>query len=683
VREVSFEGNDAIDDYTLSISIATSQSPWMRRHFWIRWLGLGTPRYFDELEFRRDVLRLQLLYRQHGYYEARIDTTVRRARDHIRVTFRIEEGLPVVVDTITIMREDSAIRPRRLIARMPLKEGEPLNRFEFEASSDTLLFSARERGYPFAAVFRSYSVDRTAREADVSYLLMPGPLARIGEIVIDSASGVRPSLVRRFLSFREGDVYRQSALFSSQRTLYRTDMFRFVAVGVDRDSTVGGSDSLVRIRVSVADAPRARMRVGAGFGTIDCFRTQATATVANFAGGGRRLDLAGKLSKLGVGEPTSAGLEHSLCKALADSGRVDRFSDTVNYQASATVTQPALFTRNTTGSITGFAERRSEFRVYENIQAGAALSLAFGAGVPAGVTLTYRIARSRTNADPGTFCTAFDRCEQEAIDILSRSRRQATLGLALTDIHVNSVLDPSAGHVLTADLTAAARTLYSEVVFAKAVGEASWYRPLTRRSVMALRARAGIIRTGISTIDSIDFRFVPPDERFYLGGPTTIRGFGRNAMGRVVYVASHDTNVVVGADSSVLECRRCRTSPLGASVAVLLGNAELRTPSPLLPDLMRLAFFVDAGRLWQEPGAPPTDWRVTPGVGLRFITPLGPMRFDVGYGPARAECGNVYVVRESGSSRSLDRVGDDAFCPPSRGSFLRRLQYHFSVGQAY
>src|SRR2546425_10595278 len=79
VRGLSFDGNKAIDSYTLSTAIATSNSAFFASVWWLRWIGfLGEKRSFNELEFRRDVVRLLLLYRQSGYMDAVIDTLVRR-----------------------------------------------------------------------------------------------------------------------------------------------------------------------------------------------------------------------------------------------------------------------------------------------------------------------------------------------------------------------------------------------------------------------------------------------------------------------------------------------------------------------------------------------------------------------------------------------------------------------------
>ncbi len=81
VRDLSFNGNEAIPDEVLASAIATTNSSWCARVSLVRWLGLGAKRYFDEQEFRRDVVRLGVLYKRSGYYEAEIDTLVRRTAE--------------------------------------------------------------------------------------------------------------------------------------------------------------------------------------------------------------------------------------------------------------------------------------------------------------------------------------------------------------------------------------------------------------------------------------------------------------------------------------------------------------------------------------------------------------------------------------------------------------------------
>jgi outer membrane protein assembly factor BamA len=80
VRQLKFEGNRAIPDEVLAAAIVTTSSSWFARAFFFRSLGLGAKRYFDEEEFRRDVVRLSVLYKRSGYPDAVIDTLVRRTR---------------------------------------------------------------------------------------------------------------------------------------------------------------------------------------------------------------------------------------------------------------------------------------------------------------------------------------------------------------------------------------------------------------------------------------------------------------------------------------------------------------------------------------------------------------------------------------------------------------------------
>ena len=87
IRELRFEGNRAIPDEVIASAIATTNSSWFARTFLFRWLGLGEKRYFDEQEFRRDVVRIEVLYRRSGYPQALVDTTVVRDPLNVFITF--------------------------------------------------------------------------------------------------------------------------------------------------------------------------------------------------------------------------------------------------------------------------------------------------------------------------------------------------------------------------------------------------------------------------------------------------------------------------------------------------------------------------------------------------------------------------------------------------------------------
>jgi outer membrane protein assembly factor BamA len=131
VRSLGFEGNEAIDDYTLRISIATSQSGMFARPgiLHVMTLGLlGEKRYLNETEFRRDVLRILLLYRRSGFLEARVDTLVRRSSDAVHIRFVITEGEPVRVRSLAITGAERIVSDRDLRRDLPLRVGDPFDR---------------------------------------------------------------------------------------------------------------------------------------------------------------------------------------------------------------------------------------------------------------------------------------------------------------------------------------------------------------------------------------------------------------------------------------------------------------------------------------------------------------------------------------------------------------------------
>ena len=153
------------------------------------------------------------------------------------------------------------------------------------------------------------------------------------------------------------------------------------------------------------------------------------------------------------------------------------------------------------------------------------------------------------------------------------------------------------------------------------------------------------------------------------------------ATGLVVPAKQVDQEVPGFPDSTVTVLEPCAdcadfVPTGGTSVAVI--NAEVRFPSPLFRRQMRLAAFVDAGsvstgNLWDA-----TDWRFTPGVGLRITTPVGPARVDMAYNPYGAVRGRLFVVDDQ---RQIVRAQDDFSVPV--GGFWSRLKFHVAIGQAF
>ena len=679
VRRLSFDGNKAISDELLASAISTTNSSWFARTFLFRWLGLGEKRYFDEQEFKRDVVRIEVLYRRSGFPQAQLDTVIRRAPQDVYITFNIKEGAPIRVTGQTVTGLDTLAEKirRETLVDFPLRVGDPFNRFVMQATADTITRRLRDRGYPSARVFTGFETDREAQTAVVTFDAVAGKRAVIGEVSVVGTNRVEPQLVRNLLVARPGRLYSQDELYQSQRNLYASDLFRFATVTIDSATFQPAADS-VPLVVQVSEAKRRRVRGGIGYGTDDCFRGSLGWTTRNFLGGGGRiLDLTGRISKVGVGRPFDWGLDRSIC----GNSREDSVgSAKVNFSLGASIRRPAFLSPNNTIAVSLFTERRSEFKVYLRQETGTTVTLRRDTPkrrIP--LSLAYTLSYGRTEATAESFCASFNACTPDVVSLLRQNRVLATLTANGALPQVNNPIDPSRGSLASLELTWSSKYLGSSSFqqFVRAVGDYSWYRPIARDVVFSWRLRGGAIFAPTVDVATQSGNFIPPEQRFYAGGANDVRGFERNELGPVVYVVSQGE-----VDSAVAENRDIRSSAVTVAATggntIAVGNVELRVPSPVFSSRLRLAAFVDAGGVWQRGAENSTPViRVTPGAGIRLNTPLGPARLDVAYNPYKLQAGTLFQVDTLGGLSPVP--GQDSYVKSRQGKFT----FHFAVGQAF
>ncbi len=680
VRGLSFEGNHAIDDYTLSVAIGTTNSSFFARSALVRWLGLGEKRLFDPIEFRRDVLRLILFYRQSGYMDVAVDTVVRRGVNDVHLTFKITEGPPVVVTKMTVTGLDTLeIDKGDILVDLPLREGAPFNRFLFQAAADTIINRLRSRGYPGAEVFRNYSVNREARIAEISLDVVAGTWATFGDTKVEGAVKVDTTFIRQLLSTPKGQRFSQQNIFQSQRKLYQTELFRLATVTIDSTQYQGDSTE-VPLVVQVAEGPPHRIRSSIGYATNDCFRMGAGWTSRNLFNTGRLFDLSARVSKVGVGTPFGFGLERNLCKSLEE----DTIgSSRANYNITGSIRQPRFFTPQITGTYSLFAERRSEFAIYRREEVGTSVVLQRETARRVPVALGYRLSFGGTSASAGTFCAFFNACTPEDATRLREKRLLGVVNASVSWPRQNNPLDPSRGHIYTFDVSHSSRFTGSARLqtFTRVSGDAAWYRTIgnTGGTVLSWHLRAGAIFAPRVSLDSASGNFIPPEQRFYAGGPNDVRGYDLNELGPVVYVATArsgdttDAQTIAAIDSGTVVPRFSATGGNTLGIA----QVELRFPAPIWSNRLRFALFVDAGTLYErgKTNLSPVQLRITPGAGIRLNTPLGPARFDVGYNGYNRPPGALYLQRTDGT---LVLVQNDFI--QDRKS---RFSYHISFGQAF
>lgn len=740
VRSLAFAGNHAFTDAELASAIVTTPSSWWYQHFRFG----GTRRCLDRTELPRDVLRLRYLYHRRGYYGAQVDTSITPdGPGAVDVEFRIVEGEPVRIDTLTIQGLDSLPPPARArtLRALPLAVGDVFDQLRLQATVDTITSRLVNNGYPKAQVLKDFSVDTVDRTATVNLTVSPGTLARIGriDVTVEPAPGksqqIPDRVVRRLLGIHPGAIYRERNLVQAQRNLYQTDAYRHVEVRLAPDSAQPRGDSLVVIEAVLAEGAMHSADVGLGWGTLDCVRTRGQYLDRNFLNGARQLEVNARMSKIGNGYPMrlSDAARSKLCPSIQN----DPYSDTLNYRVDATVRQPAFLGTRYVPSLTIYSERTSEYLAYLHtapIGGLASVSRDLGRGMSLG--LNYQLDYGHTVAQPALFCAVFNVCQSYDIQQLSeKNRRLAVASVTLTRDRRDEPLNPVDGTLTQLEFRHASHIIGSDptLEFNKWLVDAAWYRGVLG-NVLAARLRlAGVLGNDISLRGGLSLGgargFIPPQERLYAGGPTTVRGFHQNELGPVVYVVENtriiDTTdaqgrpvkyVAVAGDST----GRVVAVPVGGN-SLIVGNLEYRMRDPFLPDLIQWTVFMDVGTVWnrgQEAvtlGSLQSLLRWTPGVGTRLLTRFGAIRVDVGYNPYPRVPGAAYyeppisatnpgtsfplycvspgnrlpVTTRGASNDPSDLQSQVAgacpstFAPTRASGFFRRLTFNFSIGQAF
>lgn len=719
VRRLEFHGNETFDSDELASGLVVTPSSWLRRTLGV----IGTRRCIDRAELRLDVARLALYYRKRGFYQAAVDTVVTPVDDDaIAVAFRITEGPALRLDTLRVTGLEPVPERAELLARLGVREGMRFDQYAVDSARVSLTRRLRDRGYPLADVLLGYETRLPTQSATVMLDALPGPRARIGAITVQvtpregTTQQIGDPVVRDLLGVKPGALYRERDLIQAQRNLYQTDAYSHVEIALDSLTSEArlADSTTVDVVVTLRETFLRSATAGIGYGTLDCFRLSGEYANVNFLRQARRLELTGRVSKIGVGAPLDVA--PGLC---FDEVRDDPFSEQLNYYAGAAMRTPRV-AGLTLPTITLYSERRSEYKAFLRttpVALGLSRTWPRGLGLP--LTLAYTLEYGRTEAQPALFCAAFNLCEEADRARVQEYRRLAVLGGSLVRDRSDDPVEPTRGTILRLDARHASRVVGSDPLqqFNQLVGNASWYQAVSGGTVLAARLRVGAV-LGSSFAASGTERFVPPQERLYAGGPSTVRGFHQNELGPVVYIAREfetiDT-VRVGTQEPIRYFRTSEASgydrvvPVGGS-AVIVGNLEIRQRSPVWADAVQFTAFLDVGKVSTDLDFGLGGLRWTPGLGVRVASPVGPLRMDIGYNPYSLAAGAAYfdaplgaavaplycvspgneipVLRQTVGGQEVDVQESGYACPssfqPTRGrGFLRRLTFNFSIGQAF
>lgn len=688
VVDITFRGNESIPADELDAAILTEETTCRSFLFYFP-LPLcpltdasfaHQRQYLDEEELPLDRLRLQLFYRQRGYRQAEVSDSVAREDGKARVVFTIREHEVTTIRRFEVQGADSLVAPERQRELLGIGEGDPLDLATLALGEGRLTEALRGMGYVNATILRDYFIPRGAREAEVSLRIVPGPLVHIGDIRIEGSGDVGEGIIRSLLSFESGDVFRDRQIIESQRRLYNLEALRFASITSERRTD---TDTLIDLRVEVAPAPQRTVNLGVGAETDECAQVQADWTNRNFLGSGRVLRLTTRLSNLFASE-----LQGDFpCTDVSE----DPVFQELNYRLEAAFEQPVFAGGNNSLRASVYAEEETVPDLFVRSSTGG--ELAFTHRFTPRMALTAAVRPELTSFGEQSadiyFCVNFGFCSPEDIGVLSDKRWLSPVALLWSFDRTNDPISATRGYYVTTEAEYAGTVTGSDYRYVRSTIDAAAFTPLGGSRVLAGHVRFGLIEpfetAAFRTSGVGDQAIVHPRKRFFAGGAESVRGFGANLLGPTVLVvdASEDCpDQELEACVADLPPPAFDERPAGGN-AVIEGSLELRTA---LGNRWGAVAFVDAGQVWTS-----LDDRspivLTPGVGVRFVSPIGPLRLDLGYDPSSPARKPVVALLEGGDIQELEQtVRFDPYGYDDPGTvteFLRRLQLQFSIGEAF
>jgi outer membrane protein assembly complex protein YaeT len=604
VTSVKFHGVKAVKTGQLGSILATTQSsklPWGAKH------------YFTREQFEGDLKRIVAFYKDRGYPDAKVrsfDVKLNDKQDAVDVTITVDEGQPILVEAIELTGFDTLppAHVKELKARLPLQPKKPLDRALAQAAREAALDEIKDHGYPYGAVRLTDRLGSNDRARILTLAATVGVLARYGEIDVQGNTSVSDDVVKRQLTFRPNWRYRLSQVQESQRKLYSLGTFQFA--NIEPVLKEGEQPEVVPVKITVTEGKHRKVNFGLGYGTEEKARASIDWRHVNFFGGARTLQLEGKYSALSKGGAIS-------------------------------FRQPYLFSPRVNLILTGQSWHRDEPSYTLNTRGGR---IAVERTLPRPGPFSRRSAASSVSL---TYTNEFQNYQvsEEALNTPSfiktlialgldplNGRAQGRLSSAALDYHrttADNALNATSGYTLDAHLEQAGRAFRGDFDFVETIVEGRYYAALGQRAVLAVRARGGSI--GAPRGDNLK---VPFYRRYWLGGATSLRGWGRFDVSPLF------NGVPIGGHTMVESSAELRAPVWGNLTAVL---------------------FADAGNVWNNAwDFNLNDLRYDVGPGLRYMTPVGPLRFDFGYQLKR-----IPGLLVDGKPES------------------RRYRFHFSIGQAF
>lgn len=617
VWKLVFTGNDAFSSFVLGEQIAT-ESPtfWEKMKFWN--IG-GHPA--DEIMIQKDVIRIENFYRRRGFYDARVTYRLEEMGKSWKkkLTFEVDERAAIRVTNLEHVFQtengeveaiQESIEYRRFKEQQPMRQGNRYEQIRIPEVVGQLRDVLRNLGYPYAEVDIEADIDTASLAADVAVVSNTGPRSNISEISVEGARSVSDRYVIRESGLKQGDRYSYEEIQEAQRELFNHHMFQFVTISIpeqEQDSTL---DLLMRVR----EAQPRTVEASIGFGTEELARGQLRWIHRNVFQKGHQFTATGRASF-------------------------------IQQLASMDYLFPYVYNNKSSFVISPFGEHQLE-KSFELYTVGLTNSFIYQYRRNLTGTVSYQITKNR------------ELSRQTDVTLPDSTIRYDLSSLQLNGYYSQGYGREQLGWVVQPFVEISGFFGFATFAFQKASIDVRRFTKLGESTTLAARVQAGGIVN--ASVDSL-----PRNIRFFLGGTNSVRGWLRQELGPKE--ANFRTEIVEDTDAGQVDTVSTfdRYVPVGGR-AMFGFNIELRQEFNKFINGFGVAAFLDGGQIWRSISTIGSRGiQFGAGGGLRYRSPIGPLRVDVGY--------------------KLNPTDQDLglFDEQDRAGFWDKVGIHFSIGQAF
>ncbi|MGH9564367.1 MAG: BamA/OMP85 family outer membrane protein, partial [Candidatus Angelobacter sp.] len=598
VDEIEVHGNQHFSDKELESHVSVSEAKW--------YLPFFSHGKFSDLLVSKSVKNLEALYQGAGYSQVSVTPKTQRKGGDLTIAFQVDEGPRDIVDSLDIKGNNSIDRAQLTPKGLNLESGEPYSQQLLNKDRDQIIATYLDHGF-LTMTFRAQVTHpkNDPHHVAVIYSIDEGPQVYAAVVKPIGSPNTRPATIQRNANIKVGKPLSQTALLQGEGQLYSLGVFDWASVDTRRPIT---DQSQADVLVKVHEAKRNTIAYGFGFEVTNRGGNVPGGTVAVPG-----LPPVGLPANFQTSEQTFWGPRGSLeytrrnFRGRAETLNAGVFAARLDQRASAGWLNPTFRNSSWSSNVTFSAERSSQNPLFTSRegQGGVQFQRFMDAKKTKSVSVRYSFSRT----------TLTNILIPDLVLPQDRNVRLSTVSGSFIRDTRDDVLDAHKGIYESFQLDFNPSAFGSSANFGRVIGQTAYYRPVFGGGTVW----ANNLRLGLEA--SFGGEPIPISQAFFSGGGSTLRGFPLNQAGpqRSVLVCSDPANPATCSQITV---------PIGGPQLVIL-NSELRFPLGLLSKLGGVVFY-DGGNVYGHVGNFWSDYTNSAGFGLRYATPVGPVRIDIG-----------------------------------------------------